>query len=133
MANIRGKKHYLCSELVTAKWHDRFHHAREEIVNLGEIWECGALLETESPIRVETSLRFVGGGMELHGRVTGCSADFAGNMVEIEFEEGCRWSPELWEPEHLFDPRSLVKQQELDRKNERLLADIVRHLPEHVA
>ena len=25
-------------------------------------------------------------------------------LLELKFEEGCRWSPDVWKPDHLYSP-----------------------------
>ena len=119
---------FLCSELVWARWTDPSGREREETVNLEEIWTSGATLGFETPISEATALRFEGKGKEYRGRVTGCRADFIGYLVEVEFAPDCQWTRELYEPDHFFDPQSLAT-DDIDRKNNRLLKDCMRHLP----
>lgn len=118
----------LCSELVTARWVSEFGSEREVVVNLEEIWSSGATLQSPGPIRSKTPLDIRTPKLELSGVVRICRADFTGYFVEMEFDEDVRWSRELYEPEHLFDPRSLLPRDRLQLKNHELLAECCRLL-----
>ena len=136
MATGCGQARYLCSELVTVEWRSVFDRERTEVVNLEEIWASGATLLFSAPIRPATPLRIACHGAEFHGRVVHCRADFIGYLVEVAFDDGSRWSPETYVPEHLFDPRSLVAKDEsggLKEKNDELLAQCVKVISERIA
>lgn len=118
-----GKARFLCSELVTVRWVSEFGGNREVAANLEEIWEKGAQLQFPNPIRVHTQLRVTAGNAEFTGVVRSCVADFIGYFVEIDFAGGYFWSPDQYEPAHLFDPRSLGRRNDLDERNRRMLAE----------
>lgn len=132
MAKKQDSVRCLCSELVTVRWQDAFGRRHEVVANLGEIWEEGAVLESEVPVRSDTLVRIESHAVELEGRVARCAADFMGYRIEVAFPEECRWSRERYEPQHFLDPRDLEKRDHLKRKNHRLLDECVRHLPLHV-
>ncbi len=119
-----GKARFLCSELVTVRWVSEFGSSREVTANLEEIWESGAQLQLPNPIRTNIPVHVSVEKTELFsGVVQSCAADFVGYFVDIEFEGGYRWSPAQFEPEHLFDPRSLLKRDNLEEKNQKMLAE----------
>jgi hypothetical protein len=124
MAKSRGEQRYMCSDLVTARWTTVLgRRRREEVVNLEEIWPSGAVLSFSGPLRPETEVEFAGGDACFRGRVKSCAADFVGYLVEIRFEPGSEWSRERYEPEHLFDPASLLPREALKAKNDRLIGE----------
>ena len=133
MADNRGQHRFLCSELVTVHWRDVFRRKREEVVNLEEIWASGATLQFSRPVREGALLRVTCRGAEFSGIVTRSTADFVGHIVEVEFEDGYEWSRQEYEPEHFFDPWSLLPEDELKQKNDQLLKDCVKDLPQWVA
>jgi len=131
MTGERGPARYMCSELVTAEWSNAFGRGQETVVNLEEIWSTGAALSFEKPVRAGAAVRIALKDVVFDGTVKKCSADFIGFLVELEFADGQRWSRELCEPDHLFDPRTLIPKSELQEKNHRLLEDIAKNLPRH--
>lgn len=123
---VRGREpedSFLCSELVTLRWTSEFGGEREVVANLEEIRASGATLQCPGPIRPNTAIRIETPKMELAGAVRTCNADFIGYFVEVDFDGGIRWSREEYEPEHFFDPRSLIRPDTLKLKNNELLAE----------
>ena len=123
----------LCSELVTARWTDAFDQRQEAVVNLEEIWPEGAILQFEYPMRPGVGVEFLCGPTRFEGAVTESRSDFVGHFVEIQFADGCRWSRDLYEPDHFFDPKSLSAVEELRTKNNKLLDDVLRKIQNRVA
>jgi hypothetical protein len=76
-------------------------------VNLEEIWETGAVLESEesAPTNVPADLHC--GGATLCGRLLRAEKHAFGWRLEIEFSPLTLWSPERFRPEHFLDPSSL--------------------------
>ncbi len=121
----------LCSELVEAVWVDAFGRRRKQVVNLGEIWEKGAVIESEAPIRAPSEVEIRCRGATFQGRVTRCTGDFVGYLVEVEFAPGVKWTRESYQPEHFFDPAAMkpAAQQKLAAKNHEMIEDCLRKLP----
>ena len=129
-AESRSGNRFLCSELVRLEWTSQFGRSRSATANLEEIEERGAVLQCDGPIRRGTRIRIRTPGVDLNGVVLGCTADFIGYFLEVEFVKGSRWSREVYEPAHLLDPRSLTPQAGLREKNRELLAECYRLLAE---
>jgi hypothetical protein len=123
----------LCSELVTALWTDAFGQRQEAVVNLEEIWPEGAILQFEYPMRPGVEVEFRSESHRFEGAVVESRSDFVGQFVEIQFADGCRWSREMYEPDHFFDPKSLSPVEELRTKNNKLLDDVLRKIRNRVA
>lgn len=132
-ANHKREGRFMCSELVTVHWVNEFGHEREATGTLEEIWASGAQLQLPCPVRAGTRLLIRATKAELTGAVRACTADFIGHFIEIDFENNYRWSREQYEPEHLFDPQSLVPRDELKDRNNELLALCSKLLDSRVA
>ena len=93
-----SSQRYLCSQLVTLR-----NKSGESVINLEEIWNSGAVLESEEPveegawveIRCETAF--------FAGRVVQVDRHEFGWRLEIEFSPMTPWKPEQFQPEHLLD------------------------------
>jgi len=132
MALRQNSNRCLCSELVEVGWVDAFGRRRKQVANLGEIWQKGAVLESESPIRTGSEVQIRCRGAAFIGKVTRCSSDFVGYLLEVEFAPGVEWRRELYEPEHFFDPSRLnspAARHKLASKNCEMIDDCIRNLP----
>lgn len=99
----------LCSEIVSLRVQARAGRNRILKANLEEIWPAGAIFWTDVRIRQYTSLRFLGGGFEFHGRVSGQKLlRGLGYLVEMQFDPGYRWTEQKYRPKHLFNPLMLL-------------------------
>jgi hypothetical protein len=124
----------MCSDLIQARWTDAFGGQQQAVVNLEEIWPEGAVLQFEFPVRPGVRIEIDLGSARVAATVEECHADFVGHFAEISFTGDFRWSRELYEPDHLFDPQSLVKEEApLKDKNTRLLEEVLKILPRRVA
>jgi hypothetical protein len=56
---------------------------------------------------VKTPLRIAHPSGELTGKVAYCVLREVGYVTGVEFDPGCRWSQENYQPKHLYDPRRL--------------------------
>lgn len=128
MRRKREKDVCLCSELVTVQWTDAFSQKQEAVVNLEEIWPEGGVLQFEYPMRPDTAVRVLLGHAWFEGAVVDSKSDFVGHYVEIRFDEGHRWSPADYEPEHFFDPKSMTATEELRGKNNKLLGEVLQKI-----
>jgi hypothetical protein len=103
-------RRYLCSQLILLR-NNSTAPASNSVVNLEEIWENGAVLESEEAIqegaRVEIRCEkaFFSGDavhVEKHGY---------GWRVEVQFSPMTHWKPEEFQPEHLLDLPELRQPQ----------------------
>ena len=117
LAPLPAEPRLLCSDLVTLLLHGPRVATRELTAVLEEISVHGACVQLEDAIPLETSVRFLfarsAGGNDLTGTVIRCAQQPGlGYFAEIQFSPGCTWSPELYRPMHLFDPRDLAAVRE---------------------
>lgn len=126
MAERRGPRRYLCSELVTARWGGPTLSEREAVINLEEIWESGCMLLSSERIPAFTPLRLSCRKSEFLGAVQRCEedADLSGFTIEIQFRPGSEWFPEKFLPAHLLDPESLVPDAGDQSRDPQTLVDL---------
>ena len=91
-------RRYLCSQLVRLTW-----SGGERVVNLEEIWENGAVLESEEPLHAGVRAEVRAGSCFFAGRVATVGAYEFGWRIELEFSPLTPWSPERFRPDHLLD------------------------------
>ena len=95
-------RRYLCSELVTARISDA-----DRNVNLEEIWQNGAILESEGPAEHGAKAELRCATAIFAGRINRVERHEFGWHLEIEFSPLTPWSPDRFQPEHLLDPSKL--------------------------
>ncbi|MBN9661426.1 MAG: hypothetical protein J0H49_24740 [Acidobacteria bacterium] len=97
---------YLCSSLVSIQLPASGSGERKLEANLEEISPSGAYLNVEEPLQPPLKLRILcsdsKGEHRLDGVVTGSFEDpAAGYYIEVKFKSGTKWSPEVFQPNHL--------------------------------
>ena len=94
---------YLCSDLVTLRI-----GAVESTVNLEEIGQDGAAIESEDPIVDGVRVEVRCGSVFFSGKVVQVEQHEFGWRAEIEFSPLTPWSPEQFRPQHMLDqPREV--------------------------
>jgi len=107
MLNRRVEPRMLCADTVDVRWEDQeTGRSRRVMANLDDISRFGACLILDCPLPVKASLRIAHSRGELTGKVIYCVLREVGYVTGVEFEPGSSWSPENYQPEHLYDPRS---------------------------
>ena len=91
-------KRYLCSQLVALRC-----GGPPLTVNLEEIWESGAILESDHEIQHCALAELRCAGVSLYGRLTRAEKHDFGWRIEMEFSPLTPWSPERFRPDHLLD------------------------------
>jgi hypothetical protein len=99
----------LCADLVDIQWKDKAGKTRRAIANLEDISLSGACLQLEQPLPLTTLLRISHANGELQGIVRYCVYREIGYFMGVQFAPGSRWSRRQFRPQHLFDPRKLVR------------------------
>lgn len=117
MQERRTDNRLLCAELVELVWEDGSGRKRRRVANLEDISLSGVCLNVEHEIEPGTFVRVRYGDGELVGFVRHCKFRDFGYYLGVQLEEGCRWSSQHYQPEHLLDPQELVERTLL-RHNE---------------
>jgi hypothetical protein len=90
-------KIFLCSHLVMLRW-----SGGETAANLDQISAAAAIVNAEEPLAVGAAVRILCDRYEANGVVSNCEIDPLGYFIEIALSEP--WSPEIFRPDHFFDP-----------------------------
>ena len=103
-----SSERWLCSHLVelVADGGDR----QPETVVLEEIAEEEAVAAVEQPLRQGSGVMIRATGLAAHAMVTQCLRRENDFQLEMRFDGGFRWSPEVWRPDHLYRPRPQARQ-----------------------
>lgn len=89
---------YMCSHLV------RFRSAGQEcVMNLEEIWETGAVLESEAPVEAGVRAELRSETAFFSGDVVEVEEHEVGWRVRMDFSPMTRWRPEVFRPGHLVE------------------------------
>lgn len=94
---------YLCSELVVLK-----RGTTDSTVNLEEIWPDGAAIETDNALATGETVELKCGENRFPATITLVAKHEFGCRVEMEFARGVTWSPDVFHPQHMLDPQSLL-------------------------
>jgi hypothetical protein len=109
MQDRRSDTRLLCADLIEVIWFDSNHQERRKIANLEDISEKGMSLQLECPIHVGTVIRVLYGQVKLTGLIRHAAYRNKAYFVGVELDEKSRWSVRHFIPEHLFDPRKLLR------------------------
>ena len=102
----------LCADLVDVQWRDQAGRRRREAANLEDISTTGACIQMEQGIPAETQVRIVYPDGKFDGVVKYCTYKDIGYFIGIEFGADSRWHREIFLPQHLLDPRTLLAKTE---------------------
>jgi len=103
---MNPQQRFLCSQLVGLK-HNSADSPGQNIVNLEEIWQRGAILESETPVNEGAEIELHCGPAFFAGRIIGVEPHEFGWRFEVEFSALTLWDPQEFQPEHLLDPSAL--------------------------
>jgi hypothetical protein len=98
---------FLCSHLVVLR-----NNSVESVVNLEEIWETGAVLESEEPVEAGSRVEIRCGKTFFSGRIVGVEAHEIGWRCEVAFSPMTQWNPDEFQPAHLLDVADLGKERD---------------------
>jgi hypothetical protein len=99
----------LCADLVDLQWKDPSGRTRRVVANLEDISLSGACIQLDKPIPLGSKVKLIYPKGELFGVVRYCVFREIGYFLGIEFDPECRWSMRHFRPQHMLDPRRLVR------------------------
>lgn len=79
-----------------------------ETALLEEIGADRALVAVDTAYPAGSVVDVTADGFEIRSRVAACRARDNDFCLDLRFDEGIRWSPELWRPDHLYLPASVA-------------------------
>ncbi len=109
MQDRRLETRILCADLVDLRWKDPSKKTRRLVANLEDISQTGACLQVEKPIPLGTEVRMTYPKGELLGTIRYCVFREIGYFLGLEFDPKTRWTQQQYRPQHMLDPRRLVK------------------------
>jgi hypothetical protein len=118
MDDKRLEPRMLCADLVEIRWKDKAGKEKKAIANLEDISHYGACLQLDLSVPLQTTIQIGYPKGKLHGRVRYCVYREIGYFLGVEFDPGQKWSKSVFKPQHLFDPRQLVKSFAAQREAE---------------
>jgi hypothetical protein len=98
----------LCADLVKVQWRDEKNRLKKVVANLEDISLQGACLQLEQPIPLNAIVRIAVPNGQMVGKCKYCVYREIGYFIGIEFDPEANWSRQVFKPQHLFDPRSLM-------------------------
>lgn len=108
MIAMNAVDRHFCSHLVSLRLSSQTAGDQRELTaNIEEIASTEVCLNLEEPLAPGLCLRIAAsnGGATLYfsGTVVDCEEEpLTGFYVRVEFDPGCRWSPESFEPRHMI-------------------------------
>jgi len=107
MLDRRAEPRLLCADVVEIEWTDKNGQTRHCTANLEDISQSGLGLQVEHPVSLLTTVHISHERGELVGKVKSCVSRHSGYLLGVEFEQGFRWSPDIFRPRRLLNPRRL--------------------------
>jgi hypothetical protein len=108
MQDRRFETRMLCADLIDVWWTDESGRRAKALANLEDISSSGACLQIDVPVAAGATVHICHPKVELEGRVRYCVFREIGYFVGVEFTPGFHWDAQLFQPEHLLDPRTLL-------------------------
>lgn len=109
MLDRRVETRILCADLVDVHFKDQHGKTRRLTANLEDISLSGACIQLDRPVPLGTKVRIMYPKGEWFGSIRYCVFREIGYFLGVEFEPECRWSVRQFKPQHMLDPRRLVR------------------------
>jgi hypothetical protein len=103
----RSAERWWCSHLVTIT--GPTGNASSQTVNMENISAGGACIAADTPFDIGDRLKLHTEGFETAVTVAYCNVRLDDFAVGLSFENGFRWSPDVWKPDHLLRPPGRVE------------------------
>jgi hypothetical protein len=107
MNDRRSDTRILCADLIDVKWTSDSGRRRHAVATLDDISEAGACVLLDEGIPEATRVVMSCREGEFAGAVRHCEPGPLGYLVGLEFDADSHWDPEVYEPRHLLDPRTV--------------------------
>ena len=82
---------------------------REYRVNLEEIWETGAVIESDEPLQMDSAVEIRCAPAFFAGRVIEVEKHEYGWRIELHFSPLTPWNPDKFRPQHMLDAAKLFR------------------------
>jgi hypothetical protein len=109
MQERRTEARIMCADMVEIDWRDSSGKRRHAMALLEDISPSGACLQLETPLPAGANIEWKTERREFRGSVRYCVYREIGYFAGIEFSPSSRWSKAAYRPQHMFDPRRLLR------------------------
>jgi hypothetical protein len=109
MDERRIEPRMMCADMVEVFWSDRDGKRRGAMALLEDIAVSGACLQLETPIPAGSVVQWQSPRQKFRGTVRYCIYREIGYFAGVEFVASSKWSKSAFQPQHMFDPRSLAR------------------------
>lgn len=109
LAERRTEARLMCADLMEVEWVDLNGCVMTACANLEDISPSGACVQVDRPVPADTVVRLTSGRAAWDARVKYCVFRETGYFLGLRFEPGVQWRETEFLPEHLLDPRDLVR------------------------
>ena len=103
MERRRSPRH-LCSHLVVVRQEVSNSADSTSTAVLEDLSREGAAISLETPLEAGTIIELSAPGLWVRAQVRYCRPREQDFLMGLEFADGFRWEPHLWQPDHLFLP-----------------------------
>ncbi len=105
MHTLQTGEHIHCLDVLKVGFSSDSGARSHDCAILLEIWDHGALLQTNIPIPAGAPISFESIGDGLPAKVVSCEQDSYGFLLEVSVPES-QWFPERYTPPHIIWPDS---------------------------
>jgi hypothetical protein len=109
MDERRIEPRMMCADMVEVFWKDSAGKRRRAMALLEDIGESGACLQLEMPMPAGVVVEWRSAKQEFRGTVRYCAYREIGYFAGVVLMASRKWSQSAYQPQHMFDPRSLVR------------------------
>ena len=109
MQERRVEARMMCADMVKVSWKDADGRGRSAMALLEDISASGACLQLETPLPPGVTIQWSSTHRQFRAVVRYCVYKEIGYFAGVEFNPSSKWSRETYEPQHLFDPRQLLR------------------------
>jgi hypothetical protein len=99
---VLSDEHFLCLDILCVSWSSGPVRASSECAIVMEIWRSGAILQTDAAIPKDAVVTLAAPAGPVQAKVSDCSQDDYGFLVEVVPETSEQWFPDAYRPVHLM-------------------------------
>jgi hypothetical protein len=111
MRDSRSEPRLMCADMVEITWEDKSGRAHQASELLEDILLSGACLQVDERVPFGTEVCLIYPKGSLDGKVRCCIFRDIGYFVGVQFRPGSKWSQRHYKPQHLLDPRKLIRKR----------------------
>jgi hypothetical protein len=102
MPTALPEERFLCLDMLRVSWINASGRASADCTILMEIWDSGAILQSETAIPEQAILTISAPGGPVQAEVTSCMQDPYGFLIRVTVDPSQNWFPKSYQPVHLM-------------------------------